>query len=203
MDGKNRRHNRAAPQAASHLPQHQEQQHRVGGVPENIDQVMPARAHSEELAIQHVGKRGERNPIVGLRVREGPADSLDGQTFAHYRILVNILLVIVIDERELRRLPEDDQNGQHEENADARHPPGGRFFVLITVCFFIEPAAHLPSSLKVSSNILSACAPQSQAFGLPVVARVLVFKFGGVKVINVSSSEAAQQIVKFAAIRFS
>jgi hypothetical protein len=81
MDGEDRRHKRAAPQAPGHLPQHQKEQHRVGGVPQDIDQVMSARVQPEELAIQHVGKSGQGNPVADLRVSEGPSNRLRGQPF--------------------------------------------------------------------------------------------------------------------------
>ena len=46
MDGEHRRDKTAAPEAAGHLPQHQKQQHRAGGVKEHIDQMMrPGRHH--------------------------------------------------------------------------------------------------------------------------------------------------------------
>ena len=118
MDGEHRRHKRAAPQAPGHLPQHQKQQHRRGGVQQDIDQMMSAGVQPEELAVQHVGKRGERNPVGDLRVGKGPAHRLHGQSLFHHRVLIHILVVIIIDELKMRRLSEDGQNHQHQKNAN-------------------------------------------------------------------------------------
>ena len=76
MDGKHRGHKRAAPQAPGHLPQHQKQQHRRGGVQQDIDQMVSPSVQPEELAVQHVGKCGEWNPVGDLHMGEGITNPL-------------------------------------------------------------------------------------------------------------------------------
>jgi hypothetical protein len=125
-DGEDRRDEGAAPEAARHLPQEQKQEDGGCGVPQDVDQVMSARAKPEELAVEHVGKSGERNPVASLSVREGPASRLDGQTFFDGRVLINIRGIIVIHEVEMRGLSKDGQNRQHEKSANASDLPRWR-----------------------------------------------------------------------------
>jgi len=53
MDGKHRRHERAAPQSAGHLAQNEEQQDDRCGVQQDIGEMIPAGVETVELIIRH------------------------------------------------------------------------------------------------------------------------------------------------------
>ena len=123
MDGEHRGYEGAAPQAPSYMPQNQKQQHRVGGVPQDVDQVMPARAQPEDLAVQRMGKSGERNPVGHLHMGKSPAHRAQGQTLFDRRVVINIKIIIKIDKPEPLRLSEYRPNRQRQKDTNAHRLP--------------------------------------------------------------------------------
>ena len=101
--------------------------------------MVPARIQPEQLAVQHVGKGGKRNPIGNLHVSKGPANRLGGQPLPHNRIGIDIGGVIVVNELKMRRLSKNRPNRQHQKNANTRRLKGLRvscFRRRLSACWF-------------------------------------------------------------------
>ena len=71
-----------------------------------------------EFAIQHVRHRGQRMPVTGMHMSEGPLDPVKSKTASYPWILIDVLMIIVIDELVAKRLAEDDRYNCYEKNAD-------------------------------------------------------------------------------------
>ena len=73
--------------------------------------------HAEKLAVEHVREPGERVPIGGADLREGPDDSPGGDAGRDEGILAHVFVVVDVHEVVPQRLAEDQRNGQHEKPA--------------------------------------------------------------------------------------
>jgi hypothetical protein len=67
--------------AARELAQREEQQDRRRGMKQNVGQMMAPRLEPVQLAIQHVRDRGERVPVGGVNMGEGPLNIARSDTF--------------------------------------------------------------------------------------------------------------------------
>src|ERR1700719_3292715 len=123
MNSEKRRHEHAAPERARHLPEDEEKENRVRRVEQHIGEVMPARAEAVELAVQHVGKPGERVPVRRVRLGERPDNSFARQPAKDLRILIHIRAVIEIDELVMNRLAENQPNYRGQTKAEAGNDP--------------------------------------------------------------------------------
>ena len=86
----------------------------------DIGQMVAAGAQSVELAVEHVGEPRERMPIRGVAAGEGPRNPVGRHAALYMRVLINVFIVVVVDEREIGRPSEDDRNRQQEKNANGR-----------------------------------------------------------------------------------
>ena len=118
MDGKHRGHQGAGPEPAGHLPQHQEEEDRRRSVQQDIGQVMPACPATVTLPVEHVGQRGERVPVAGMEMSEGPDHGVGRPSPRDVAVIVNVEAIIVIDESIPERLAEDSGHGQYDATAD-------------------------------------------------------------------------------------
>ena len=117
MDRKQRRHKGAGPEFSRHLEQEEEQQDGRGGVQRNAGQVVSAgMAKTVDLAIRHVRDPGERVPIGGMTAGEGPREPVGRQTAGDVRVLDDVLIVVIVDERVTRGLAKHARD-QNEQNA--------------------------------------------------------------------------------------
>ena len=123
MDRKHRRHKRAAPQKPCHPPQDQEKQDHRRCVEQDIGKMMAAGVQSVKLAVQHMGKPGQRVPVEAVDMGKRPAKSLPGQTLLNDRVLIHIHVVVVSDKVVPQRLAEDQPDNGCQENADPRNRP--------------------------------------------------------------------------------
>ena len=78
MPGKQRGDKRGRPQRARQAPEQRQQQNHVGGVKQDVDDVMCAGVETEQFAIQHVRQPGQRMPIAGVAAAERPPQSWTG-----------------------------------------------------------------------------------------------------------------------------
>lgn len=85
--------------------------------------MMTAGVESVELAIQHVRKRRERMPVVGMAVGKGPADSCGGKPRRHQRSFSDIGVVIEVYELVAEGLAEDQPCDCGEQDADPGNHP--------------------------------------------------------------------------------
>ncbi len=90
---------RAAACVSGCPPQHPEQQHHVDDVQQQVRLVMPARIQIEQLAIQRVREPGQGMPVRGVQRRKAPLDGLPAQTRLHLRVVQDIDVVVVVQER--------------------------------------------------------------------------------------------------------
>src|SRR6185312_2696247 len=81
---------------------------------------MPARVQSVKLTIEHVGEPGERMPVVGITLSEGPTDSGKTKTPADLQVLINIGVVIIIYKIMADGITEDSPRDDHQEEANSR-----------------------------------------------------------------------------------
>ena len=98
VDAKEQGDPKAAPGSASHAPKHQKQQHAVGGMEQEVAQVVAGRLHAKELAIEHDGEPNEGIPRAADRVGEGPAHASPSESMGHIAVLGNEGGVIDVNE---------------------------------------------------------------------------------------------------------
>ena len=104
MNGKERGHQRAAPDRSGHGAENYKDKNRVRSMEEHTRQVVPSRLQTEQLAIEHVRHPGERMPVGNRHCCEGPSNVAPGQTLVNARILPDVSAVIIVDEIMLERL---------------------------------------------------------------------------------------------------
>src|SRR5581483_4263295 len=96
------------PNCGSHSAHHQEHQHCVCRVQEDVRQMMPPGAHSEQCAISHVRQPGEWMPVACVGVlAKSPAQPLPRQSLSHLRIGSDVKIIIKIDESVVQCRPEN------------------------------------------------------------------------------------------------
>lgn len=115
MPGEQRGHQRALPVRPGHFAEHEENQHGVAGVPEQIDQMKTARSRAKQARVQQQRQPGQRMPRA-----ERPARIVNRQSRLNPRILGHVFRVVEIDEvvvdhREVEREREPDQQ-QTDDN---------------------------------------------------------------------------------------
>ena len=110
MNRKNRRYERAFPNAPGHFPQHNEKQHRRDHVEGDVHKMERPRIKTEELKLEHVRNVFEREPIRRRPVRECPRDIVQRQAAIELGDFVDVFRIVEIDERELGGLTEHEPN---------------------------------------------------------------------------------------------
>ena len=83
--------------SASHLAQNQKKRDDGRGVEQDIGEMMTAGMQSVKLAVQLMGKPGQRVPVGGV-AGEGPDRPLERQTLGHHRIVRYITTVVEVNE---------------------------------------------------------------------------------------------------------
>ena len=71
-----------------------------------------------ELHVEQMGEPRERMPVVGMVGREGPDDGTAGQAMLDMRIIVDVVVVVVVDERMAERLTEDHRDAEQKQADD-------------------------------------------------------------------------------------
>ena len=104
MNGKQGRHQRAAPDRSGHGAESYKDKNCVRSMEENTRQVVPSRSQTEQLAIEHVRHPGERMPVGNRHRCEGPSNVAPGQTLMNARILPDVSAVIIVNKFMLERL---------------------------------------------------------------------------------------------------
>ena len=123
MDRKDGRDKRASPKGAGHLPQNQKKCDHRRGVEKDIGEMMSGGIQSVKLAVQHVGKPGQRMPVVGMNAGESPNYPLQRQTPGNLRVFIHIIIVVIVNELVNHRLAENGKGDRGQQNAHRRHPP--------------------------------------------------------------------------------
>src|ERR1700686_1172351 len=90
----------------------------------NIRKMMSARFQPVELAIQHMRDGRQRMPVLGMNMCEGPRDTRDSETACYFRILIDVVLIIVVNELVPERLAKNQPHDKGKKNADAGRGPG-------------------------------------------------------------------------------
>src|SRR5205085_8425742 len=85
---------------------------------QHVRQMMSPRLETIKLTIQHVRNSGQRMPVVGMHMGEGPLNPVNGETIRDPWIFVNVLIVVVVDELVPKGLAEDDPDNSRQENTD-------------------------------------------------------------------------------------
>ena len=116
---------RAAPCGAGQLAQDQEKQDDVGGVEEEIGQVMPARVEAIQRVIHRMRDPGQRMPIARVTGFEGPGQCGAGEAVLDGGIVNDVIRVIVVGEIEMGRRPIQRQSDHGKQQADQH---GALFF---------------------------------------------------------------------------
>ena len=98
MDSKDRSDKGAGPKGSGSRVQQRKQQQHHGRMQQHVDQMVPCRIESEQLAIQHVRNRCQRMPISRVRFSECRNDAARRYTRGDPWIVINISLVVVGDE---------------------------------------------------------------------------------------------------------
>lgn len=80
MQGEQRGDEGAAPRRARHAPHDEKQEGAVGGMKENVHQMVSGRVEAEERHIRHVGEPGQRMPVGRPTRREGPDGAAPGES---------------------------------------------------------------------------------------------------------------------------
>jgi tetratricopeptide (TPR) repeat protein len=98
MQAKRRRYHRTAPRSAGQGVKQTEQQERVGDVQRQTRQVMPGWPKPKPLAIQHVRPPRHWVPVSRVRVPQRPLQSGQRQAGFDWRIVGNVIGVVIIGE---------------------------------------------------------------------------------------------------------
>ena len=122
MNRKQRRHQPAAPQRRRRPQKYQKQKDRRCGVEQDVRQVVPPGMEPINSAVDLPGNRCHRRPTVELRVRKRPGEPIRLQASRDMRLGKNIDVVIV-DESELPRLPENRPHQRRQDHADPGNLP--------------------------------------------------------------------------------
>ena|GEM_PF-5050872 len=124
MPRKQRRHQTASPDRASHSSQQQKKQHRVGRMQEHAAQMMPPGVHAGQLHIQHVRNPSHRQPVARGAALESPRHTVEIQAGPDIRIFGDISLIVKIQKIVVaqRRKQRQGDGGQGQANP----PPAGR-----------------------------------------------------------------------------
>ena len=85
---------------------------------ERVDEMRAGGIHTEQFAIRHVRKPGERMPIGRVEGGERPFDSGTRQAALDHIILRHIIAVIVKDEAIAHRRPINRQRDQREQQSN-------------------------------------------------------------------------------------
>ena len=132
MDGKQGSHKRARPKRSRHLSEHKKRE-RSESMQDEICPVMPARIQAIEVAVCHVGDHGQRMPVTGHLVGQGPPQPGKGESLGYLAVLEDILWIIVVDELVLERLTKRHPDDSHQKNAnnpDEAEAPDGHIHPL-------------------------------------------------------------------------
>ena len=86
---------------------------------EHVEHVMGGGIGTEQLAIEHMRKRGYRVPIISVAAGQSPPNSIGCKTRHDRTVLVDIIIVIKIDELMVQGLTENDPNNCRQEYANA------------------------------------------------------------------------------------
>jgi len=81
-------------------------------------EMVPPRAQTEELAVEHVRNPGQRMPVGGVTRSQSPAHALARQARLDVRVVEHVGRVIVVHKPIARRGPEDREHRQRQEQAD-------------------------------------------------------------------------------------
>jgi hypothetical protein len=107
--------------------QRQQQQHRIGAVKEQVGEMMPARVHPVQFAIEHVREPGQRMPVAGVTGAESPRHSARGPALRHHLVFGDVILIVVIDELVRFEGPINADRDSQENERDPDHPTLARF----------------------------------------------------------------------------
>ena len=88
-----------------------------------IDRVMPAGIGPKKLAVELVGKPGERMPLARAVQREGPGDVPERQPTEDVFVVVDIVTVIEVDELKEAHLGIEAKRDQRQQGRQEDSPP--------------------------------------------------------------------------------
>ena len=80
--------------------------------------MMRTRFQSKKLAIQHMGKRRQRMPVLEMNVRERPGDILPAQAGLDLMVLTDVARIVITDESISQRLTENGPGDRNQCGAD-------------------------------------------------------------------------------------
>jgi len=66
-----------------------------------------------------VGDRRQRMPVLGMNVAKSPANAGQVKPASYFRIFIDVVLIVVIDEVVTEGLTKDDPRNCREKNADS------------------------------------------------------------------------------------
>ena len=119
MNRENCRDECALPQTVGCPSQENKKQHCRRAVEKNIYQVVRARIHSEQLAVEHVRDRRQRMPVLRMDMRERPDNPAPGQARAHVRVVEHVKRIVIIDELMAERLSKHRPRDRDQNDNDA------------------------------------------------------------------------------------
>ena len=85
--------------------------------------MMSGGIQSIKLAVQHVGKPGQRVPVGGMDMGKCPDDPLERQALGDHRIIIHVILVVVVNKLVSQRLAENGKRDRGQHKAKGRHRP--------------------------------------------------------------------------------
>ena len=121
----------AAPNRAGHFLEEEQEQHSVGGVKQDVDEMMPARLHAEPFDIEHVGNPGQRNPIARCAGLESPGHTLEIEAGLDMRIFRDVNLIIESEKIVVEHGRENRKGDRSQGHANPPQARRNRMFLLI------------------------------------------------------------------------
>src|SRR5437016_11005981 len=71
---------------------------------DDVGEMMPAGVETKELAIQHVRKTSDGEPVRGIAGSDRPLQASRRDALAHVRILGDVFVIVVVDKVEVPHL---------------------------------------------------------------------------------------------------
>src|SRR5207249_2772989 len=87
-------------------------------VNDDTNEMMWARTHAEQLAIEHVRQGRDWMPVGRVKMRERPNDVGETEPAGHAPGAIDVIVIVVTDPTEMDGLPEHDADQRRQAESD-------------------------------------------------------------------------------------
>ena len=87
---------------------------------EKTGEMMTAGPQPKHLPVQYMGQPGQRMPVVGMCVGEGPDDGIKCNAILNMEVFVHVFIVIIIDKIKPLHLPVSSSRDKYEQQGNEK-----------------------------------------------------------------------------------